>query len=91
MRRLISVKWNFYGKMRAVLDLVLNLIYTILWTVESVTLPKQGHELYVPVRENIPRIVIHSLIVVFTLIEIKRQVTRKLEAMLFFVVNDTCG
>ena len=86
MRRLIAVKWNIYGKKGAILDVVLNLIYTILWTVEGVTLPKYGHELYLPVRKNIARIIISGLIILFTLAEIKRQVLRELiQAVLFLL------
>ena len=77
MRRLIAVKWKIYGKTGAFLDLGLNLIYTILWTVEGVTMPKNGHELYLPVRKNAWRYAVDSLILLFTLIEIKRQVERK--------------
>ena len=76
MRRLISVKWKIYGKTGAILDLVLNLIYTILWTIEGVTMPKSGHELYLPVRDNIWRIAIDSFIILFTLMEIKQQIKR---------------
>ena len=76
MRRLISVKWNFYGKRGAVLDLVFNLIYTILWSIVGVTLPRHGKELYLPLKKNILTITIHGLIVLFTLFEIKRQIAQ---------------
>ena len=77
MHRLIAVKWKIYGKTGAILDLVLNLIYTILWTVESVTIPKNGDELYTPLRENIWRLAMNGFIILFTLMEIKRQVIRE--------------
>ncbi|XP_028398324.1 uncharacterized protein LOC114521948 [Dendronephthya gigantea] len=80
MRRLIAVKWKIYGKTGAFLDLGLNLIYTILWTVEGVTMPRNGHELYLPVRKNAWRYAVDSLILLFTLMEIKRQIKRTINA-----------
>ena len=77
MHRLIAVKWKIYGKKGAILDLVLNLIYTILWTVECVSVPNDGHELYTPLKENIWRVAINAFVILFTLMEIKRQVVRE--------------
>ena len=59
------------------MDLALNLVYTILWTVESVTMPKYGYELFLPLKENIWRLIISGIIILFTLMEIKKQVTSK--------------
>ena len=59
------------------MDLALNLVYTILWTVESVTMPKHGYELFLPLKENIWRLIISGIIILFTLMEIKKQVTSK--------------
>ena len=90
MRRLISVKWNFYGKRGAILDLVINLIYTILWTLVGVTFPQNGKELYLPLKKNIWRITIHGLIVLFTLFEIKKQIAREWQQEIsYFVPRNT--
>ena len=59
------------------MDLALNLTYTILWTVESVTMPRRGYQLYLPPKENISRLIISGIIILFTLMEIKKQVTSK--------------
>ncbi len=78
MQRLIGVKWQMYGKWGAIVDLVLNLIYTILWTVLAVTLPKQGENLYSPLKSNAWRLVIVGLLIVLTLVEIRKQILSKL-------------
>jgi hypothetical protein len=77
MRRLIAVKWKIYGKRGAIMDMALNLIYTMLWTIIAVTTPRYGHDLYLPLEDNIWRFIIAGMIVLFTLMEIKRQVTSK--------------
>lgn len=43
-QRLINVKWEQFGKIGAWLDLVLNTIYAILWTILGVTLPQHPSE-----------------------------------------------
>ena len=77
MQRLIGVKWQMYGKWGAVQDLVLNLVYTILWTAIGVTLPKYGRDLYLPIRENVWRLTIGVLLILLTFVEIRKQVTSK--------------
>ena len=63
------------------MDLVLNLMYTILWTVEGVTMPRHGYELYHPPEENIWRLIISGILILCTLMEIKKQVTSKKNAL----------
>ena len=77
MQRLIAVKWKMYGKWGAVMDLVLNLVYTILWTVLAVTLPMYGRDLYLPIEKKSWRLVIGILLVVFTVWEIRKQIIGK--------------
>ena len=78
MQRLISVKWKMYGKWGAILDLVINLVYTILWTVLAVTLPKHGRDLYLPVGEKSWRLVIGILLMFLTILEIRKQIIGKI-------------
>lgn len=56
------------------MDLAINLIYTILWTVEGVTMPRHCYELVYPVEKNIWRFIIDGFIILFTVWEIKKQV-----------------
>ena len=74
------------------MDLALNLTYTILWTVESVTMPRRGYQLYLPPKENISRLIISGIIILFTLMEIKKQVTSKKNVSQLFseVINTQC-
>ena len=77
MRKLIAVKWKIYGKRGAIIDMAFNLLYTILWTIESVTMPRHGHELFNPIHEQAWRLTLHAVIFLFTLMEIKKQVASK--------------
>ena len=78
MQRLIAVKWTMYGKWGAIQALVLNLVYTILWSVIGVTLPKTGREMYEPLGENIWRLLIGISLILLTLWGIRVQVISKL-------------
>ncbi len=59
------------------MDMVLNLIYTIIWTVEAVTIPRYGNEFYQNATKHVWRLIIGGFIILFTLMEIKKQVTSK--------------
>ncbi|XP_028408521.1 uncharacterized protein LOC114531074 [Dendronephthya gigantea] len=74
MQRLIGLKWQMYGKWGAILDLVINLVYAILWTVLAVTLPRIGQDLYWPLAEHSWRLVIGILLILFTIMEIRKQI-----------------
>jgi len=78
MQRLIGVKWQMYGKWGAILDLIINLVYTVLWTVLAVTLPNNGRDLYLPLAENSWRLLIGILLILFTILEIKKQIMSKI-------------
>ena len=77
MQRLIGVKWQMYGKWGAIQDLVLNVVYTILWTVLAVTLPIHGRDLYLPIVKNSWRLIIGILLIILTMLEIRKQVIGK--------------
>ena len=77
MQYLISVKWQMYGKWGAVQDLVLNLLYTILWTVMGVTTPRNGKDLYIPLQDHAWRLAIGAVIILLTLVEVKKQIESK--------------
>jgi hypothetical protein len=87
MQRLIGVKWQMYGKWGAILDLVVNLIYTVLWTVLAVTLPNNGRDLYLPHGETAWRLTIGILLILFTVLEIRKQVVSKYKHRCFKISN----
>ena len=78
MLRLIGTKWQFYGKWGAILDIALNLTYTILWTVLAVTLPKHGRDLYIPIIPNSWRLIIGIFLILLTMVEIRKQILSKI-------------
>ena len=75
MQRLIGVKWQMYGKWGAIFDLVINLFYTMLWTVLGITLPKHGRDLYLPLGANSWRLTIGIIVILLTILEIRKQIT----------------
>ena len=77
MQRLIGVKWQMYGKWGAIFDLIINLIYTILWTVLAVTLPKKGEDMYNPLGKNTWRLIIVAILILLTLVEARKQIVSK--------------
>lgn len=60
--RLIAIKWQLFGKYHTALNTGMNLIYTILWTVLGVTMPKTKiKRYYTPVAANTWRIVLEII------------------------------
>lgn len=68
-QRLINVKWEKFGKIGAWVDLVLNTMYAILWTVLGVTLPQNPTARYSPLGEVWWRITLEILILLLTVYE----------------------
>ena len=67
--RLIKLKWDLFGKWNAVLYLIINLLYTIIWTVIVVTLPRNHSDaFYTPLKKNAWRIVIDTVGCLMTLV-----------------------
>ena len=56
MQRLVDMKWNQYGKYWTFLDLTVNLVYAILFTIFAVKTPNVGEELYLPLSDKAWRI-----------------------------------
>ena len=50
MKRLINVKWEFFGKKGAQVDLVVNVVVAFVWTILGITMPLQADQLYWPLR-----------------------------------------
>ena len=46
MRRLVEVKWKWFGKLGACLHFAINLIFCIIWTVLLCTLPRTAKEIH---------------------------------------------
>ena len=60
--RLIAIKWQLFGKFYTAKNTCLNLMYTILWTILGVTLPKGDKKyFYTPTGRNSWRIVLEIL------------------------------
>ena len=87
MQRLVGVKWQCYGKRGAVYDIVLNLIYTTLWTVLAVTLPKHGRDLYIPLGANSWRLIIGIFLILLTVVEIRKQILSKFTTYYFLHID----
>lgn len=75
MKRLIDVKWQQFGRKGAIINLGLNLLYAIMWTVLAVTSTTDGQNLYLPWSENVWRLVVSIIVCLMTTDEIRRQIT----------------
>ena len=77
MQRLIFIKWQKFGKFGATKDLVINLLYAVLWTVLAVSTPTHGDSFYIPLKANAWRLMISILVCLLTIDEIRKQLTGK--------------
>ena len=43
IRRLLDVKWDLFGKWSSIWIVLVNMIYTVLWTILGLMLPRDGN------------------------------------------------
>lgn len=67
MQRLVTLKWNQYGKVGTILDLMVNLVYAILFTVFAVRTPAVGKDLYLPLSVKAWRIVLGLILILINI------------------------
>ena len=72
-QRLIEVKWGFFGK-RAWLEIFLNVLLTVAYTVLGITHPTEVNSYYFPFSKNGWRIPLEVLVVILTFNEIRKEV-----------------
>ena len=65
-QRLLHVKWNLFGKRGSAKMLALNFLYTLIWTVLGIMIPRD-HVYYQPFRDNWWRPVLEVLGVSMTI------------------------
>lgn len=74
IQRLIKVKWNYFGKRGAWIQVVVNLFFVLVWTVLGITTPSRAGELYEPIKEKWWRITLSIIGVLMTLNFIRQEV-----------------
>ena len=74
VQRLITLKWDYYGKSGAIFDLMLNLTYTILWTILSLALCYQATDIYLPLGSKGWLLGVVIVIIIMTVNEIRKQI-----------------
>ena len=72
-QRLITVKWNYFGRRGAWFQAFVSLLFVVVWTVLGVTMPRKTSELYAPLKTASWRIALGALGVLMTLNEIRRE------------------
>ena len=72
-QRLINVKWEKCGKIRAWRDLLLNVFYAIFWTILSVTQAKHPSDHYNPLDEKWWRILLEIIVFLLTCHEVRKK------------------
>ena len=56
-QRLLHVKWNLFGKLGSAKMLALNFLYTIIWTILGILIPRD-HKYYQPFSDNWWRLIL---------------------------------
>lgn len=74
IQRLIAVKWNYFGKRGAWIQVITNLFFVMLWTVLGVTSPSKANEFFHPIEKKWWRIVLGILAVLMTLNFIRQEI-----------------
>ena len=46
--------------------LILNMFYTLVWTILGILIPRKGESFYIPLKENWWRIILEIIVVVLT-------------------------
>ena len=73
-QRLIDVKWKYFGRKGAWIDIILNLFLTVLYTVLAVTLPDDVEDYYKPLRKNWWRIVVEIVLISLFINEVRKEI-----------------
>lgn len=74
IQRLIAVKWNYFGKRGAWVQVITNLFFVILWTVLGVTSPYKANEFFYPMENKWWRVVLGIIAILMTLNLIRQEV-----------------
>jgi len=74
IQRLIAVKWNYFGKRGAWLQVITNLFFVILWTVLGITTPYKANEIFNPIEKKWWRVVLGAIAVLMTLNFIRQEI-----------------
>ncbi|XP_028402736.1 uncharacterized protein LOC114525550 isoform X2 [Dendronephthya gigantea] len=74
MQRLVAIKWDQYGKVWTILELAMNLVYAILFTVFAVRTPAVGKDLYLPLSDKAWRIVLGLILILINIYQMYLQI-----------------
>ena len=64
-QRLLTVKWQLFGKKGSIQMLALNLFYTLIWTILGILIPREN-TYYTPIVDNLWRIIFEGIGVILT-------------------------
>ena len=73
-QRLIKVKWARFAKKGAWSQVIVSLVFVIIWTLLGVLTPNKASELYSPIDQKWWRVVLGVIAVLLTFNEIRREV-----------------
>ena len=65
-QRLLHVKWELFGQRQVTKLVILNLFYTLIWTILGIFIPREGESFYTPLSNNWWRVVFEVIGVLLT-------------------------
>ena len=65
-QKLLDVKWKLFGKWGTFQFVAINLLYTLIWTVLGILLPREGENYYTPLSSNWWRLLLEIIGVLLT-------------------------
>ena len=79
-QRLITVKWDYFGRRGAWFQAFISFLFVLVWTILGVTLPREPSEFYSPLSATSWRLALGILGVLMTCNEIKRELAEYLSS-----------
>ena len=73
MLRLIENKWSQYGRWSTIIDIIFHAVFGIMWTSVCINTPRNGRDLYIPLKDHVWRIIIGLIVILLTVYDIAKH------------------
>ena len=65
IQKMISVKWNKFARLKSWIELIINLVYTLIWIILALLIPRDG-KFHTPLTSKPWRIVLEAIFVILS-------------------------